>query len=315
MIESETRREKMIYTITFNPALDYITQVENFKIGEINRTKTETILPGGKGLNVSIVLKNLGIENTALGFVAGFTGEELIRKIESQDVKTDFVKVEKGMTRINIKISSMNEKKVEETALNGMGPQITENDIEALMEKIQKMSTKDTVILAGSIPKNIGKDIYEKICKKLNEKEITFIVDSTQELLINVLKYKPFLIKPNKEELEETVNCKISTKKDIIEASKKLKGMGAQNVLVSLGNDGALLLTKDDKTYYSKAPKGQVVNTVGSGDSMVAGFLAGYYQTQDYEYALKTGVAAGSASAFSVQLATKKDVDLLLKQL
>lgn len=305
----------MIYTITFNPALDYITQVENFKIGEINRTKTETILPGGKGLNVSIVLKNLGIENTALGFVAGFTGEELIRKIESQDVKTDFVKVEKGMTRINIKISSMNEKKVEETALNGMGPQITENDIEALMEKIQKMSTKDTVILAGSIPKNIGKDIYEKICKKLNEKEITFIVDSTQELLINVLKYKPFLIKPNKEELEETVNCKISTKEDIIEASKKLKGMGAQNVLVSLGNDGALLLTKDDKTYYSKAPKGQVVNTVGSGDSMVAGFLAGYYQTQDYEYALKTGVAAGSASAFSVQLATKKDVDLLLKQL
>ena len=305
----------MIYTITFNPALDYITQVKNFKIGEINRTKTETILPGGKGLNVSIVLKNLGIENTALGFVAGFTGEELIRKIESQDVKTDFVKVEKGMTRINIKISSMNEKKVEETALNGMGPQITENDIEALMEKIQKMSTKDTVILAGSIPENIGKDIYEKICKKLNEKEITFIVDSTQELLINVLKYKPFLIKPNKEELEETVNCKISTKKDIIEASKKLKGMGAQNVLVSLGNDGALLLTKDDKTYYSKAPKGQVVNTVGSGDSMVAGFLAGYYQTQDYEYALKTGVAAGSASAFSVQLATKKDVDLLLKQL
>ena len=305
----------MIYTITFNPALDYITQVKNFKIGEINRTKTETILPGGKGLNVSIVLKNLEIENTALGFVAGFTGEELIRKIESQDVKTDFVKVEKGMTRINIKISSMNEKKVEETALNGMGPQITENDIEALMEKIQKMSTKDTVILAGSIPENIGKDIYEKICKKLNEKEITFIVDSTQELLINVLKYKPFLIKPNKEELEETVNCKISTKKDIIEASKKLKGMGAQNVLVSLGNDGALLLTKDDKTYYSKAPKGQVVNTVGSGDSMVAGFLAGYYQTQDYEYALKTGVAAGSASAFSVQLATKKDVDLLLKQL
>ena len=305
----------MIYTITFNPALDYITQVENFKIGEINRTKTETILPGGKGLNVSIVLKNLEIENTALGFVAGFTGEELIRKIESQGVKTDFVKVEKGMTRINIKISSMNEKKVKETALNGMGPQITENDIEVLMEKIQKMSTKDTVILAGSIPKNIDKDIYEKICKELNEKKMTFIVDSTQELLINVLKYKPFLIKPNKEELEETVNCKISTKEDIIEAAKKLKEMGAQNVLVSLGNDGALLLTKDDKTYYSKAPNGQVVNTVGSGDSMVAGFLAGYYQTQDYEYALKTGVAAGSASAFSVQLATKKDVDLHLKQL
>ena len=305
----------MIYTITFNPALDYITQVENFKIGEINRTKTETILPGGKGLNVSIVLKNLGIENTALGFVAGFTGEELIHQMESQGVQTDFVKVEKGITRINIKISSMNENKVEETALNGMGPQITKGDIDVLFEKIQKMSTKDIVILSGSIPKNIDNDIYERICKQLNEKGITFIVDSTQELLMNVLKYQPFLIKPNKEELEETLNCKISTKEDIVNAAKELKKMGAQNVLVSLGNEGALLLTEEDKTYYSKAPRGQVVNTVGSGDSTVAGFLAGYYQTQDYEYALKVGVAAGSASAFSIRLATKRDVDLLLKQL
>ncbi len=305
----------MIYTITFNPALDYITQVENFKIGEINRTKTETILPGGKGLNVSIVLKNLEIENTALGFVAGFTGEELIRKMESQGVKTDFVKVEKGITRINVKISSINENKVEETALNGMGPQITKGDIEVLFQKIQKMSANDIVILSGSIPKNIDNDIYEKICKELNEKGITFIVDSTQELLMNVLKYHPFLIKPNKEELEETLNRKILTKEDIVNAAKTLQKMGAQNVLVSLGNDGALLLTKEDDTYYSKAPRGQVVNTVGSGDSMVAGFLAGYYQTKDYEYALKTGVAAGSASAFSIRLATKKDVDLLLKQL
>ncbi len=305
----------MIYTITFNPALDYITQVENFKIGEINRTKTETILPGGKGLNVSIVLKNLEIENTALGFVAGFTGEELIRKMESQGIKTDFVKVEKGLTRINVKISSINENNVEETALNGMGPQMTKEDMEVLFEKIQKMSTNDIVILSGSIPKNIDNDIYEKICKELNEKGITFIVDSTQELLMNVLKYHPFLIKPNKEELEETLNRKILTKEDIINAAKTLQKMGAQNVLVSLGNDGALLLTKEDGTYYSKAPRGQVVNTVGSGDSMVAGFLAGYYQTKDYEYALKTGVAAGSASAFSIRLATKKDVDLLLKQL
>ena len=305
----------MIYTITFNPALDYITQVENFKTGEINRTKTETILPGGKGLNVSIVLKNLEIENTALGFVAGFTGEELIRKMESQGVKTDFVKVEKGITRINLKISSMSENQVKETALNGMGPQITKNDMDILFEKIQKMSTKDVVILSGSIPKNIDTDIYEKLCKELKEKGITFIVDSTQELLMNVLKYNPFLIKPNKEELEETLNCKISTKEDIVNAAKELKKRGAQNVLVSLGNDGALLLTKEDETYDSKVPKGQVVNTVGSGDSMVAGFLAGYYQTQDYEYALKTGVAAGSASAFSIRLATKKDVDLLLKQL
>ena len=305
----------MIYTITFNPALDYIAQVENFKIGEINRTKTETILPGGKGLNVSIVLKNLEIENTALGFVAGFTGEELIHKMESQGVKTDFVRVEKGITRINLKISSISENQVEETALNGMGPQITKNDMNVLFEKIQKMSTKDIVILSGSIPKNMDKDIYEKICKELKGKGITFIVDSTQELLMNVLKYNPFLIKPNQEELEETLNCKISTKEDIVNAAKELKKMGAQNVLVSLGNDGALLLTKEDETYYSKAPKGQVVNTVGSGDSMVAGFLAGYYQTQDYEYALKVGVAAGSASAFSIRLATKEDVELLLKQL
>lgn len=305
----------MIYTITFNPALDYITQVENFKIGEINRTKTETILPGGKGLNVSIVLKNLGIENTALGFVAGFTGEKLKQEIERYGIKTDFIIVKKGITRINIKITSINGKKMEETALNGIGPQILKDDLETLFEKIEKMSMKDIVILAGSIPKNIDKHIYEKICKKLNEKGIAFIVDSTQELLINVLKYKPFLIKPNKEELEETVKCKISTREDIIESAKKLKEMGAQNVLVSLGNEGALLLTKDNNTYYSKAPKGQVISTVGSGDSMVAGFLAGYYQTQDNEYALKTGVAAGSASAFSTQLATREDVDLLLKQL
>ena len=305
----------MIYTITFNPALDYITQVENFKTGEINRTKMETILPGGKGLNVSIVLKNLGIENTALGFVAGFTGEELIRKLETQGVKTDFVKVKDGITRINVKISSVNDNSVEETALNGMGPQITKENIEELMNKIQNMTVDDFVILSGSIPKNIDNNIYEKICEILNEKGITFIVDSTQELLINVLKYKPFLIKPNKEELKETVKRNIHTREDIINSAKTLQEMGAQNVLVSLGNDGAILLTQEEKTYYSEAPKGQVVNTVGSGDSMVAGFLAGYYKTKDYEYALKMGVSAGSASAFSVELATKEKVDSILKQL
>lgn len=305
----------MVYTITFNPALDYITQVENFKIGEINRTKTETILPGGKGLNVSIVLKNLGIENTALGFIAGFTGEELRGKLETKGVKTDFVKVEEGFTRINIKISSISGNKVEETALNGMGPKITQKDIEELFDKLDKVTTEDIVILSGSVPKNISKDIYREICKKLSEKGITFVVDSTQELLMSVLQYNPFLIKPNKEELEETLNCKIRTKDDIISAAKELKKLGAQNILVSLGKDGALLLTKDDKVLYSKAPEGEIVNTVGSGDSMVAGFLAGYYEKKDYEYALKKGVAAGSASAFSIELATKDDVEELLKQL
>ena len=305
----------MIYTITFNPALDYITQVENFKTGEINRTKTETILPGGKGLNVSIVLKNLGIENTALGFVAGFTGEELIKKLEAQGVKTDFVKVKEGITRINVKISSLNNNKVEETALNGIGPQITKENIDELLKKIHNMTENDFVILSGNIPKNLENNIYEKICKILKEKGITFIVDSTQDLLINVLKYNPFLIKPNKEELEETVKCNIHTKEDIINSAKTLQEMGAQNVLVSLGNDGAILITKEGETYFSEAPKGQVINTVGAGDSMVAGFLAGYYKTKDYEYALKMGVSAGSASAFSVNLATKEEVDSIFKQL
>ena len=303
----------MIYTITFNPALDYITQVENFKIGEINRTKKETILPGGKGLNVSIVLKNLGIENTALGFIAGFTGEELIKKLEEKGIRTDFVKVEEGFTRINVKISSTS--KVEETALNGIGPQITQKDIEELYKKLDKVTTQDIIVISGSISKNLNKNIYKEICKELRKKEITFVVDSTQELLMSVLEYKPFLIKPNKEELEETLNCKISSKEDIVNAAKELRKLGAQNILVSLGKDGALLLTKDGVVLYSKAPEGKIVNTVGSGDSMVAGFLAGYYKTKDYEYALKTGVAAGSASAFSIELATKKDVELLVKQL
>ena len=304
----------MIYTITFNPALDYITQVENFKIGEINRTKTETILPGGKGLNVSIVLKNLEIENTALGFIAGFTGEELKRKLELKGVMTDFIKVKEGVTRINVKISSENNK-IEETALNGIGPKITKNDIEELFKKLDEVIIEDIVILSGSIPKNINKDIYKEICKKLSEKGITFVVDSTQELLMSILQYTPFLIKPNKEELEETLNCKISTNDEIINAAKELKKRGAQNVLVSLGKDGAILLTKDDKVLVSKAPKGKIVNTIGSGDSMVAGFLAGYCKTKDYEYALKVGVAAGSASAFSTELASKNEVELILKQL
>ena len=303
----------MIYTITFNPALDYITQVENFKIGEINRTKKETILPGGKGLNVSIVLKNLGIENTALGFIAGFTGEELIKKLEEKGIRTDFVKVEEGFTRINVKISSTS--KVEETALNGIGPQITQKDIEELYKKLDKVTTQDIIVISGSISKNLNKNIYKEICKELRKKEITFVVDSTQELLMSVLEYKPFLIKPNKEELEETLKYKISSKEDIVNAAKELRKFGAQNILVSLGKDGALLLTKEDNVLYSKAPKGKIVSTVGSGDSMVAGFLAGYYETKDYEYALRIGVAAGSASAFSIELATKDDVEELLKQL
>lgn len=312
----------MIYTITFNPALDYISQVENFEIGKINRTQSEKILPGGKGLNVSIVLKNLGIENTAIGFIAGFTGKELRRAIEEYGIKTDFIEVKNGITRINVKITSKeqakkidDEIKQEETALNGIGPEITEENINQLLEKIQNMKKEDIVVLSGNVPKGVQNDIYEKICKILSQKNITFIVDSTRELLINVLKYKPFLIKPNKEELEETFKIKINTKEEIIKNAQKLQSMGAENVLISLGGDGAILVTKENKEYYSKAPKGKVLNTVGAGDSMVAGFLAGYIENREYEKAFKIGIATGSASAFSMDLATRAQVEMLLKEI
>ena len=300
----------MIYTITFNPALDYITQVENFKIGKINRTKAEKILPGGKGLNVSIVLNNLKIKNTAIAFIGGFTGEELKNKIENYGIGTDFIKVTDGITRINIKINSD-----EETAINGQGPQIMEKEIKELLEKIDKMKNNDIVVISGNIPNGVPKTIYETICEKLAKKEILYIVDATRELLINVLKYKPFLIKPNKEEIEETFNVKLNNIEEIKTYARKLQEMGAQNVLVSLGGEGALLISKDKKEYYSKAPKGKVINTVGAGDSMVAGFLTGFLKTNKYENALKMGIATGSASAFSENLATEEDVEKILHQM
>lgn len=308
----------MIYTLTFNPALDYTTQVENFKIGKINRTKTENILAGGKGLNVSIVLKRLEIENTAISFVAGFTGKELERKIKEYDIKTDFIETHKGYTRINVKISSLEKNSLiqeSETALNGNGPEITENDIEKLLQKIQNINSNDIVILSGNIPKCINENIYEIICKELNEKNVKFVVDASQKLLMNCLKYKPFFIKPNKEELEETFNTKIETKEEIIIYAQKLQEKGAQNVLISLGGDGAILLTEKNEVYYSNTPKGQVINTVGAGDSMVAGFVAGYLKKKDYKEALKLGIASGSATAFSAGLAMNEEINELLKQI
>lgn len=300
----------MIYTITFNPALDYISKVDNFEIGKINRTKEEKVLPGGKGLNVSTVLKNLGFQSTALGFIAGFTGKELKTEIEKYGIQTDFIEVKEGITRINVKISSD-----VETALNGNGPIITEEDIEKLLEQISRFNNEDIVILAGNIPKGIKNNIYEIICSKLEKNGVTFVVDSTKELLINVLKYKPFLIKPNKEELEETFKEKIETNEDIVKHAEKLQDMGARNVLISLGGDGAILITETKEVYYSKAPKGKVLNTVGSGDSMVAGFIAGYQKNRDYNEAFKMGIAAGSASAFSMDLATLPEVKSLLKEI
>ena len=300
----------MFYTVTLNPALDYILQVDDFGIGKINRTKTEKILPGGKGLNVSMVLKNLEIDTVAIGFIAGFTGDELRKQMEQKGVKTEFIKVQNGITRINVKISSN-----QETTLNGIGPDTDEKDIEELLQKINEITSDDLVILSGNIPKSIPKNIYPIICDILEKNNVTFVVDATRELLIDVLKYKPFLIKPNKEELEETFKVKITTKDELVTYAKKLQDMGAQNVLISLGGDGAMLLNKEDKVYYSKAPKGKVINTVGAGDSMVAGFLAGYKKTKDYEQAFKMGIATGSASAFSMDLATAKEVEDLLKDI
>ena len=308
----------MIYTITFNPALDYTVQVEEFEIGKINRTKSENILAGGKGLNVSIILKRLGIENTALSFIAGFTGKELERKIKQYNIKTDFIEINNGYTRINVKISSLKKNSLiqeRETALNGNGPEITQENIDELLEKIKKINSEDIVILSGNVPKCINEDIYEIICKELNEKNVKFVVDASQKLLMNCLKYKPFFIKPNKDELEETFNTKIKTKKEIIIYAKKLQEKGAQNVLISLGGDGAILLTEKNEVYYSNTPKGQVINTVGAGDSMVAGFVAGYLKKKDYKEALKLGIASGSATAFSAGLAMNEEINGLLKQI
>ncbi len=300
----------MIYTITFNPALDYTVQVEKFEIGKINRTKSENILAGGKGLNVSIILKRLGIENTALSFIAGFTGKELERKIRQYNIETEFIETNRGYTRINVKISSLEKNSLiqeSETALNGNGPEITEDDIEKLLQKIQNINSNDIVILS--------ENIYEIICKELDGKNVKFVVDASQKLLMNCLKYKPFFIKPNKEELEETFNTKIETKEEIIIYAKKLQEKGAQNVLISLGGDGAILLTEKNEVYYSNTPKGQVINTVGAGDSMVAGFVAGYLKKKDYKEALKLGIASGSATAFSAGLAMNKEINGLLKQI
>ena len=300
----------MIYTITFNPALDYIVEVEKFEKNEINRTKSELILPGGKGINVSIVLKNLEIESTALGFIAGFTGKEIEKRLQDSKINTDFIELEEGFSRINTKIVSD-----KETAVNGNGPNIKDTDINKLFEKLDNIKNGDILVLSGSIPKTISSSIYENICKYLQNKEIKIVVDATGELLLNVLKYKPFLIKPNRHELGEIFNVEIDTKEKAIEYGKKLQELGAKNVLISMGGMGAVLVDETNNNYYCKAPGGERVNTVGAGDSMVAGFIAGYLNNNDYNEAFKMGVATGSASACSKYLATKEEVFNLLKNI
>lgn len=300
----------MIYTLTVNPSLDYVTFVHDLILGEINRSKSEQIFPGGKGINVSIVLKNLGFENKALGFIAGFTGEQVQKYLNELECVSDFIKVKKGITRVNIKIKSNHI-----TEINGQGPYITQNEMDELYKKLDKVTNEDILVLAGNIPNSMPKSLYADIVKRYASKNLKIIVDATGDSLVNVLKYHPFLIKPNKSELEEIFNVTLESMDDITNYGKKLQKTGAQNVLISLAEKGAVLITKDKEVYYSEAPKGKLVNSVGSGDSMVAGFIAGFLETGNYEYALKMGTCAGSASAFSENLATREKVDHLMKKI
>ncbi len=309
----------MIYTVTFNPSLDYIVSVENFKTGTVNRTTSEKIYPGGKGINVSMVLGNLGIESRALGFSAGFTGDELERLLDERKVKSDFIRVKQGMTRINVKLYSNekisnNEISNIETEINGQGPAISDGDIDKLYEKLDRLKDGDILVLAGSIPSVMPSSIYMDIMKHLQNKRLKIVVDATKDLLVNVLKYHPFLIKPNNYELGEIFEVKLDSKDEVVTYAKRLQEMGALNVLVSMAGEGAVLVTENADVYKMDAPKGKVINSVGAGDSMVAGFLAGYLEKNDYFQALKMGVCTGSASAFSNGLATKDEVMKLLKK-
>lgn len=299
----------MIYTVTCNPSLDYIVQVEGLQLGSVNRSSEEMIYSGGKGLNVSMVLKNLGHENVALGFVAGFTGIEIARAMQEYGCTTDFITLKKGVSRINIKLRSG-----EETEINGRGPEISEKALESLLQKLDKLKEGDILVLAGSIPSTMPSDAYERILERMEGKKIQAVADATGELLLRVLKYRPFLIKPNVHELGELFHKQLETEEEMIEYAEKLQQMGARNILVSMAKDGGILLAENGQIYRSGAPKGQLVNSVGAGDSMVAGFLAGYLETGDYKKAFKMGLATGSASAFSKELAARKEVEELLLQ-
>ena len=299
----------MIYTITFNPALDYIVKMDDFNLGHVNRTNSDIVYAGGKGINVSIVLNNLGVKSKALGFIAGFTGDEIEREVRNFGCDTDFIKLKEGMSRINVKI-----KADVESEINGGGPNISEEALNELYMQLEKLESGDILVLAGSIPKTMPVDIYERIMERLQTKGVKFIVDTTGDCLLKVLKYKPFLIKPNHHELGDLFNVKLNGKEEIIEYAKKLKEMGAENVIISMAGDGAILINSNGEVTISNVPKGVVKNSVGAGDSMVGGFITGYVNSGNVEEAFKLGVATGSASAFSEGLATKEYVYELLKQ-
>ena len=299
----------MVYTVTFNPAIDYVVHTGEMKLGATNRSEREEMYFGGKGINVSIVLRELGIDSKALGFTAGFTGEAIERGLADMGIDTDFVRLATGNSRINVKIKAS-----EETELNGQGPDIDDKAIATLFEKLDKLSSGDTLVLAGSIPASLPSDIYERILERLSGRDIRTVVDATKDLLLNVLKYKPFLIKPNNHELGEMFGVTLNSDEEIETYARKLQEMGAVNVLISMAGDGAMLIDEYGKMHRCGVCKGVVKNSVGAGDSMVAGFTAGVING-DYEYALKLGTAAGGATAFSDGLATNKEITELLKTL
>lgn len=299
----------MVYTVTFNPSLDYIVSVEGFQMGKTNRTAKEQMLPGGKGINVSTVLKNLGIPNIALGFSSGFTGEEIKRRVEEMGLASDFINLQNGYSRINVKM-----KDFDGTEINGQGPDISPSETEKLLEKLDGLKEGDVLVLAGSIPRTMPDSIYSDILRRLDGKGILTVVDATGELLLHVLEYSPFLIKPNNHELGEIFQVKLETREDVAPYARKLQEKGARNVLVSMAGQGAVLLDENGQVHMLPAPKGKLVNAVGAGDSMVAGFLAGWLKKKDYEYAFRMGISAGSASAFSENLATKKEVEEVYRQ-
>jgi len=300
----------MIYTVTLNPSIDYIVKLNNLSIGNINRANEEYVYPGGKGINVSLILKELGHKSTALGFISGFTGKYIENILEEKELNLDFIKLENGFTRINVKI-----KADEETEINGQGPHVCEEKLNELYEKIDKLNSDDILVLAGSIPSTLDEKLYENIMDRIKEKNIKVVVDATKNLLLNVLKYNPFLIKPNNHELEEMFDIKLESIDDIVLYANKLKDMGAQNVLISMGKDGALLVTEDGMVLRSNVAKGIVKNSVGAGDSMVAGFIAGYLNSNKYEDALHVGAASGSATAFSYDLADKDFINKLKNEI
>ena len=298
---------KVIYTVTFNPSLDYIVSVKDFRPGMTNRTSSELMLAGGKGINVSIVLGNLGIKSTALGFIAGFTGDEIVRRLHNSGINSEFIKINDGISRINIKLKS-----IDGTEINGQGPHIDSSHIEQLMNRLRRLESGDILVLAGSIPAGISDNIYKDIMDMLKDKGVQIVVDATSRLLTNVLEYKPFFIKPNQHELGDIFNVTLNTQEEVIPYALELKKMGAVNVCVSMVGKGAILVADEGNVYKAKFPDGILKNSVGAGDSLVAGFLSGWIEKKDYEYAFRKGVATGSASAFSERLATNGEVNGLI---